>query len=144
MASVWNESVGHRELMMLESEKFAIAAHLHVLLRRVNGRVTDVEWMIRSPEYAREVIRVARTEQHADLHKLADKLEAAVLEGARAATLAAAARRPAFAHTESGDGHSNPLSEYPSSSFGNSVSPGTGGSGVDPKTGRKRYVGSLR
>lgn len=129
---------------MLESEKFAIAAHLHVLLRRVNGRVTDVEWMIRSAEYAREVIRVARTEQHADLHKLADKLEAALNVGARAAAPAAAQKRPAFAHTESGELASNPPSDYPSSSFGNSVSPGSGGAAADPKAGRKRYVGSLR
>jgi hypothetical protein len=44
---------------MLESEKFAIAAHLHVVMRRVHGRVTDVEWMIKSADYAREIIRVA-------------------------------------------------------------------------------------
>jgi hypothetical protein len=130
--------------MMLESEKFAIAAHLHVLLRRINGRVTDVEWMIRSADYAREVIRVARTEQHADLRKLADKLEAALNVGARAAVPPPAARRPAFAHTESGDGHSHPPSDYPSSNFGNSVSPEAGAGGADPKGGRKRYVGSLR
>ncbi len=30
---------------MLNSEKIAIAAHLHVLLRRKTGRVTDTEWM---------------------------------------------------------------------------------------------------
>lgn len=133
---------------MLESEKFAIAAHLHVLLRRVHGRVTDVEWMIRSPEYAREVIRVARGESHDDLRRLADKLEVALGLAPRPAPLgrpassasgthsASRSAQPAFAHTESGAPSTHPPSEYPSG-FG-------GGSSFDPKTGRKRYVGSLR
>ena len=30
---------------MPESDRLAIAAHLHVLLRRKTGRVTDTEWM---------------------------------------------------------------------------------------------------
>jgi hypothetical protein len=144
MANAWNESVGNRELMMLESEKFAIAAHLHVLLRRVNGRVTDVEWMIRSAEYAREVIRVARTEQHADLRKLADKLEAALNVGAQAPVPAAGARRPAFAHSESSELNSHPPSDYLTSSFGHSELPASGAASAASKAGRKRYVGSLR
>ena len=120
---------------MLESEKFAIAAHLHVLLRRVNGRVTDVEWMIRSAEYAREVIRVARTEQHADLLKLADKLEAALDVGARPVSRPAPppARKPSFAHSESADSSSYPASDYPASGFEGA-----------PAAGGKRYVRSLR
>lgn len=123
---------------MLESEKFAIAAHLHVLLRRTNGRVTDVEWMIKSPEYAREVIRVARTETHADLHKLADKLEAAVggVPPVASRVMPAPARPAApsgFASTEpSGD------------SSGFAASSGFPQSGFDPAVARKRYVGTLR
>lgn len=67
---------------MLESEKLAIAAHLHVLLRRKTGRVTDTEWMVRNAEYAIEIARFAR--QHAredaapELAQWADKLEAAM------------------------------------------------------------------
>lgn len=126
---------------MLESEKFAIAAHLHVLLRRTNGRVTDVEWMIKSPEYAREVIRVARTETHADLHKLADKLEAAVGAsqpvGTRPSMAAAVAGRPA---QPSGFGVTEPGAE-PS---GFAASSGFPQSGFDPAVARKRYVGTLR
>ncbi len=127
---------------MLESEKFAIAAHLHVLLRRVHGRVTDVEWMIRSPEYAREVIRVARGESHEDLRRLADKLEVALglaprpAPAARPASIPSRSAQPAFAHTESGAPSTHPPSEYPSGFGGNSS--------FDPKSGRKRYVGSLR
>jgi hypothetical protein len=129
-----------QETVMLESEKFAIAAHLHVVLRRVNGRVTDVEWMIKSPEYAREIIRVARTETHPDLHKLADKLEAALQPVASATRLAKAVvpstqpiqpARPAFPSSESGA----------SSGFN---STGFAPSGFDAPANRKRYVGTLR
>lgn len=66
------------------SQKLAIAAHLHVLLRRKTGRVTDTEWMAGNLEYAREVVRFARAkaneDKHPDLHEWADKLERAMLE----------------------------------------------------------------
>ena len=68
---------------MLVSEKLAIAAHLHVLLRRKTGRVTDTEWMAENLEYALEVVRFARAKAqedgHPELHEWADKLERAVL-----------------------------------------------------------------
>jgi hypothetical protein len=64
---------------MPSSEKIAIAAHLHVLLRRKTGRVTDTEWMASNHEYAREIARFAREKAaedgHADLLAWADKLE---------------------------------------------------------------------
>ena len=67
---------------MLESEKLAIAAHLHVLLRRQTGRVTDTEWMACNAEYAREVVRFARAKAQEDgqpaLAVWADRLEAAL------------------------------------------------------------------
>lgn len=70
---------------MLDSEKLAIAAHLHVLLRRKAGRVTDIEWMVSSTEYAREIIRFTRQKAvedgHPDLAEWADKLELAFLGG---------------------------------------------------------------
>ena len=69
---------------MRESEKLAIAAHLHVLLRRKSGRVTDTEWMATNAEYAAEVVRFAHAKAHedghADLAEWADKL-AAAMEG---------------------------------------------------------------
>jgi hypothetical protein len=67
---------------MLLSQKLAIAAHLHVLLRRKTGRVTDTEWMATNLEYAAEVVRFARAKAldgHADLAEWAGKLEEAVL-----------------------------------------------------------------
>lgn len=120
---------------MLDSEKFAIAAHLHVLLRRVNGRVTDVEWMVRSPEYAREIIRVARGEEHADLRRLADKLEAALQPAPRAAA-PEPGRVAAFAHSAPAELASGPPSGFLPSTFGAAA--------PDARTARKRYVGSLR
>ncbi|MES2413132.1 MAG: hypothetical protein V4614_04975 [Pseudomonadota bacterium] len=64
---------------MASSEKIAIAAHLHVLLRRKTGRVTDTEWMASNAEYAAEITRFAREKAvedgHADLAAWADKLE---------------------------------------------------------------------
>jgi len=45
--------------MASDSEKLAVAAHLHVLMRRKMGRVTDVEWLVRNADYAREIIRLA-------------------------------------------------------------------------------------
>lgn len=67
---------------MLPSEKLAIAAHLHVLLRRKTGRVTDTEWMADNLQYATEIVRFARQsaseDGHADLAEWADKLEHAM------------------------------------------------------------------
>jgi hypothetical protein len=69
---------------MSDSQKVAIAAHLHVLLRRKTGRVTDTEWMASNLEYAAEIVRFARTKAaedgHADLEEWAVKLEQAVAQ----------------------------------------------------------------
>jgi hypothetical protein len=76
---------------MLASQKLAIAAHLHVLLRRKTGRVTDTEWMAENLEYALEIVRFTRAKAledgHPDLNEWADKLE-------RAALVPAPAHRP--------------------------------------------------
>ncbi len=63
---------------MTSTELFATAAHLHVLLRRKTGRVTDTEWMATNADYAHEIVRYAReqaaTEGHTELLPWADKL----------------------------------------------------------------------
>ncbi|MFY3383170.1 hypothetical protein [Paracidovorax sp. MALMAid1276] len=78
---------------MPDSDTLAIAAHLHVLLRRKTGRVTDTEWMAANAEYAREIVRFARQraleDQLPELAEWADRLDQ-VLHAAPAA----AARRP--------------------------------------------------
>lgn len=67
---------------MSDSEKIAIAAHLHVLLRRKTGRVTDTEWMAVNPEYAQAVVRFARERAQQDgvpeIALWADRLERAM------------------------------------------------------------------
>ncbi len=68
---------------MTSSEKFAIAARMHVLLRRKTGRVTDTEWMASNPEYAAEIVRFsmdcAEKEDLPDLAELVGKLAEAML-----------------------------------------------------------------
>lgn len=67
---------------MLNNEKLAIAAHLHVVLRRKTGRVTDTEWMASNVEYAAEIVRFARAaateDVHTELAEWAAKLEQAM------------------------------------------------------------------
>ncbi len=69
---------------MPETDLLAICAHLHVLLRRNTGRVTDTEWMALSPEYAQAIIAFARqhveTRPAPELLEWAAKLESAWLE----------------------------------------------------------------
>lgn len=44
---------------MMNNERLAVAAHLHILLRRKLGRVTDVEWMSQNDDYAHAVVRLS-------------------------------------------------------------------------------------
>ena len=68
--------------MSTANELFAIASHLHVVLRRKTGRVTDTEWMVSNAEYATAMVAFARaqaaSEGHAELLPLAEKLEALI------------------------------------------------------------------
>jgi hypothetical protein len=67
---------------MSQNEAFAAAAHLHVVLRRKTGRVTDTEWMVHNADYARAIVHFARaracSEGLAELLPLADRLESLV------------------------------------------------------------------
>jgi hypothetical protein len=69
--------------MAASGDAFAIAAHMHVLLRRKTGRVTDTEWMATNADYAREIVRHARekaaSDGHSELLLWADKLETAIV-----------------------------------------------------------------
>jgi hypothetical protein len=65
--------------MASDSEKMAVAAHLHVLMRRKMGRVTDVEWLVRNAEYAQEIIRVAcQQSEHPEVADWGARLRAAL------------------------------------------------------------------
>lgn len=73
---------------MSQNDAFAAAAHLHVLLRRKTGRVTDTEWMVSNPEYAQAVVSFARERASedglAELLPLAARLESLVMPVRRA------------------------------------------------------------
>lgn len=90
---------------MLEDQKLAIAAHLHVLLRRKTGRVTDMEWMATNAEYAREIARFSVSKGKelgaADLQDWGLKLQTAysVIHNAPAKPLITAARDALREHT---------------------------------------------
>lgn len=92
---------------MLDSERLAVAAHVHVLLRRKTGRVTDTEWMACNADYAREVVRFCRLRAQQDalpeLDEWADKLERA-MQLAPAAAPAGHAAVPALSRTPHGGG----------------------------------------
>lgn len=64
---------------MSSGEILAAAAHLHVLLRRKTGRVTDTEWMATHADYARAMVAFARdsaaSDGHTELLPLAERLE---------------------------------------------------------------------
>jgi hypothetical protein len=98
---------------MLASEKLAIAAHLHVLLRRKTGRITDPEWMASNVAYATEIVRFSReralTDGHSDLAEWATKLESAVLPPVVSTTGASSA---AAAAAPSGQAPVDPASRY--------------------------------
>lgn len=73
---------------MLESEKLAMAAHLHVAMRRKLGRVVDVEWLVRNDDYAREIIRIASAEHgHPEIQQWAGRLQTALFAAAPPAPL---------------------------------------------------------
>ena len=66
----------------MNNERLAVAAHLHILLRRKLGRVTDVEWMVQNDAYAHEIVRLALADAgQPELLALAHRLQA-LLPGA--------------------------------------------------------------
>ena len=53
---------------------FSLAGRIHVLLRRENNRIIDVEWMCADISYVKEVIRLATVAESDELHKLAERV----------------------------------------------------------------------
>ncbi len=60
---------------MSESEKFSLATHLYVRLRRTANRVIDAVWMARNDEYAREILGLARSFDDPELLSLVERFE---------------------------------------------------------------------
>lgn len=121
---------------MLPSEKLAIAAHLHVLLRRKTGRVTDTEWLAANAEYATEIVRFARArakeDGHADLAEWADKL-AATMAPAAAAPTRAVASLSLFRGTSTPPSIRPPVANTPPAA-----------TTTEPDVGLSRYVNGIR
>ncbi|NJM43514.1 MAG: hypothetical protein HC858_05200 [Brachymonas sp.] len=67
-----------------ESDLMALAAHLHVHLRRRTGRVIDVEWLVSNAEYAHVIIHLAKasavTEGAPELAVWAARFEMAMMK----------------------------------------------------------------
>lgn len=61
---------------MTDNEKlFAITGRLHVILRREQNRIIDVEWISVNADYAREVLRLARAAESQELYELSEQVE---------------------------------------------------------------------
>ena len=67
---------------MTSSERLAVAAQVHILLRRKMDRVTDTEWMTVNHQYALEIVRLVRNAsiEHPELAAWVEKLEQATAE----------------------------------------------------------------
>ena len=61
-----------------ESHIYGLLGRIHVLMRRVLNRITDVEYMRVSADYAREIVRIAESTDNAELHELCGKLRIAM------------------------------------------------------------------
>ena len=64
---------------------YGLLGRIHLLMRRVSNRITDVEYMRVNKDYAREIVRLARETGNAELAELATRLQVAMeLEAASA------------------------------------------------------------
>ena len=144
---------------MLPSQKLAIAAHLHVLLRRKTGRVTDTEWMAANLEYALEIIRFSRAkaleEGHPDLAEWAGKLEQAMVAQKPAGRPLAQTAMQLLRESAAAPAPLPAPAEYDASGFAHSVSAESGfmESTLEPEKRKPRdsaipnaprYVGGIR
>lgn len=66
-----------------QEERFALATHFYVRLKRHLNRVVDAVWMAANDDYAREILRIARSHGDPELGILADRFEA-LMKGAKA------------------------------------------------------------
>ncbi|HTH94405.1 MAG TPA: hypothetical protein VL550_04170 [Rhodocyclaceae bacterium] len=64
--------------MESDSHIYGLLGRIHVLMRRVLNRITDVEYMRISADYTREILRIAEATDNPELHELCAKLRAAM------------------------------------------------------------------
>lgn len=61
--------------VMSDNLAFSLMARMHVILRRQNGRVIDIEYMRIDPVYCRYILDLALELPNTDLHDICLKLE---------------------------------------------------------------------
>lgn len=66
--------MNHTHLALLENQAFALMGRMHVILRRQNGRVTDIEYMRIDPGYCRYLLDMASGFDNEDLRQICEKL----------------------------------------------------------------------
>lgn len=64
--------------MESDSHIYGLLGRIHLLMRRVLNRITDVEYMRINADYAREIVRIAEGSDNAELHELCAKLRIAM------------------------------------------------------------------
>lgn len=57
---------------------YGLLGRIHLLMRRVANRITDVEYMRANKDYAREIVRLALETGNAELAELGVRLRAAM------------------------------------------------------------------
>jgi len=100
---------------------YGLLGRIHLLMRRVSNRITDVEYMRVNKDYAREIVRLAREAGNPELADLAARL-----------TIAMALEEASVDGDPANDQVARGLLERLRSSRPNSTHP------------TERYVGSLR
>lgn len=136
----------------MATDRLGIAAHLHVLLRRKTGRVTDIEWMVANEAYAAEIVRFATARAAEDgapeLKEWADKLAAALAEAVPPTRrpLVAAVRARMEAPSPGGLGQAGHVESafFPSQSGSPSQLPGGETPPGGDESDAQRYVRGLR
>lgn len=83
--------------MESDSVIYGLLGRIHLLMRRVSNRITDVEYMRVNKDYAREVVRLAMATGNPELAELSARLR-------RAMELDAPASEAALATERSGPG----------------------------------------
>lgn len=79
--------------MESDSVIYGLLGRIHLLMRRVSNRITDVEYMRVNKDYAREVVRLAMATGNPELAELSARLRLAMELDAPTATAALAEDR---------------------------------------------------
>lgn len=66
---------------MTQAERFSLATHLYVRLRRSSGRVVDAVWMAQNDEYAQEILRLAANDPDPETQNLVKRFQSLIGSG---------------------------------------------------------------